>query len=311
MTRQPGHGSGVHEQAWRETKNASLESRTHQLHDEDPHPDLPACFADPQHVAEIAGTAPLPVPAPAIPASDQPNENQKKTPQRLVRTCLSSLAKTKTFGLQMQREAQRRSLHKAPYKAFVGDGLPANWTIWKRHFRDFEPILDFMHAVEYVYAAAIVLHENDPQAAWECYRRWAGLCWSGQVQQVLPKLRVWLENHGLNPEETLEEKHPHKAVHDAHRYLRNNACRMDYARYRQQGLPVTSAPMESLVKQINLRVKGTEMFWNDSVRGGEAILQIRSAALSDDGRLDTYLERRPGSPFVRRTSRKAYKLLNS
>jgi len=111
----------------------------------------------PQHVAQIAGTTPLPVPVPPLPASDQPDENQKKTPQLLVRTCLSSLANTKAFGLQMQREARRRCLDKAPYRAFVGDGLPANWTIWKKHFRDFEPIPDFMHAVEYVYAAAVVI----------------------------------------------------------------------------------------------------------------------------------------------------------
>lgn len=311
MTRQPGHGPGVHEQAWRETKNASLESRTHELHEQDPHPQLPACFADPQHVAQIAGTATLPVAAPATPGSDHQDDTRPKPVQRLVRTCLSSLDDAKAFGLQMKREAQRRSLNKAPYKAFVGDGLPANWGIWKTHFRDFEPILDFMHAVEYVYAAAIVIHENDSQAAWTCYLRWAGLCWSGQAQPVLADLLGWLQGRGLEPGQRLEENHPDKAVHDAHRYLRNNLSRMDYARYRQQGLPVTSAPMESLVKQMNLRVKGTEMFWNDGVKGGEAILQIRSAALSDDGRLETYLSRRPGSPFVRRTSGKAYASLNS
>lgn len=210
----------------------------------------------------------------------------------------------------MQREAGRRQLDQAEYKAFVGDGLPANWRIWKTHFRNFEPILDFMHAVEYVYAAALVIHVDDAPAAWDCSLRWSGLCWSGQVSQLLPELLAWLERQGLEPGQTLEEKHPHKAVHDAHRYLTNNASRMHYARYRQQGLPVTSAPMESLVKQINLRVKGTEMFWNDSVKGGEAILQIRSAALSDDGRLDTYLARRPGCCFVRRTSRTPYKPLN-
>lgn len=69
--------------------------------------------------------------------------------------------------------------------------------------------------------------------------------------------------------------------------------------------------MESLVKQINPRVKGTEMFWNDAVKGGEAILQIRAAALSDDSRLDLDLSRRPGSPFVRRTSGTTYASLNS
>ena len=53
---------------------------------------------------------------------------------------------------------------------------------------------------------------------------------------------------------------------------------MDYPTYRQQGLPVTTAWMESLVKEMNYRVKGTEMFWNDPA-GAEAILQVRSAAL--------------------------------
>jgi hypothetical protein len=307
LTRQPGHGPGVHEQAWRETKNASLESRTHQSHEHDPRPTLPACFADPRHVAELAGTAPLPISAPAVPARD--DREPEPPSRRLVRTCLSSLSNAKEFGRQLQREARRRCLPQAKFKAFVGDGLPANWTIWKTHFPDFEPILDFMHAVEYVYAAAAVIDADDPQAAWNGYLRWAELCWSGQVQQVLPELRAWLENHGLVPGQTLDEKHPHHAVHAACRYLTNNASRMDYARYRRAGLPVTSAPMESLVKQMNLRVKGTEMFWNDATRGGEAILQIRSAALSDDGRLETYLTRRPGCPFVRKTSSKAYRTL--
>jgi len=72
-----------------------------------------------------------------------------------------------------------------------------------------------------------------------------------------------------------------------------------------------TAPMESLVKQVNLRVKGTEMFWNDAEKGGESILQIRAAVLSEDGRLDTFLENRPGSPFVRRVNANAYKTLKS
>ena len=76
---------------------------------------------------------------------------------------------------------------------------------------------------------------------------------------------------------------------------------MNYPSYRRQGLPVTSSPMESLIKQINLRVKGTEMFWDDP-DGAEALLQVRAAALSDDGRLEDYLDKRPGYPFVRRTT---------
>jgi hypothetical protein len=74
---------------------------------------------------------------------------------------------------------------------------------------------------------------------------------------------------------------------------------MNYPEYRRQGMPVTTAWMESLVKEINYRAKGTEMFWNDP-EGAEAILQLRAAALCDDGRLVEHLKTRPGYPFIRR-----------
>jgi hypothetical protein len=74
---------------------------------------------------------------------------------------------------------------------------------------------------------------------------------------------------------------------------------MNYPAYRQAGLPVTTAWMESLVKEMNYRVKGTEMFWNDP-EGAEAILQVRAAALCDDERLAKHLGSRPGCPFTRR-----------
>ena len=79
-----------------------------------------------------------------------------------------------------------------------------------------------------------------------------------------------------------------------------NRQRMDYPRYRREGLPTTSALMESLVKEINYRVKGTEMFWNDP-SGAEAILQVRAAALCDDDRLARHLATRPGCSRVRRS----------
>ena len=57
---------------------------------------------------------------------------------------------------------------------------------------------------------------------------------------------------------------------------------MDYPEYRRLGLPISSAPVESTIKQINRRVKGTEKFWLEG--GAEAILQLRAAQLSQDDR---------------------------
>ena len=74
---------------------------------------------------------------------------------------------------------------------------------------------------------------------------------------------------------------------------------MDYASFRREGLPTTSAWMESAVKELNYRVKGTEMFWNNP-SGAEAILNLRAASLSDDDRLVRLLTNRPGRSTLRR-----------
>ena len=66
---------------------------------------------------------------------------------------------------------------------------------------------------------------------------------------------------------------------------------MDYPRCRRRGLPISSAPVESLIKEINKRVKGSEKFWTRA--GVEAVLQVRAAYLSDDGRDEELWSKRP------------------
>jgi hypothetical protein len=129
----------------------------------------------------------------------------------------------------------------------------------------------------------------------------ARACWQGRVAEAVEELRQGLAKRGLDEQAKLDDNDPRKPIVDAARYLRNNRDRMDYPRYRRQGLPTTSALMESLVKEVNYRVKGTEMFWNDP-EGAEAILQVRAAALCDDDRLGRYLRTRPGCSYVRRAT---------
>jgi len=301
-TRQPGHGRGVHpsgENGWRETKNASLERMT--LPDpgggEDPCPDLPTTFRTAARVAKITEK-----PGPNVdPPPDAETQRVRYAgPQRLLRTVLASMASSEDFGPMMEREARRRRFFESPRRAFVGDGLPWNWTIWRKHFRSFVPILDFIHAIHYVFNAAMCL-ASEAADGWHAYVRSITLCWQGHVDEVIREWTDACRHRGIDVEGKLPDDDPHKALLDAVRYLKNNRSRMDYPRYRRLGLPVTSSPMESLVKQINLRVKGTEMFWDDP-DGAEAILRLRAASLSDDGRLDRHLATRPGCPFVRRTT---------
>lgn len=294
-TREPGHGPGVHKAKWRETKNASFERmKSTQTHVVDPCPQLPETFRQVAHVAKIAEKAVFNVTSP-------PEERPRyQGPKRILRTCLSSLVSSAEFGPQMLREARRRKFFAAKQRVFIGDGLPWNWSIWRDYFPTFTPILDFIHAIQYLYAAAQAWAPCDEQR-WSCYLAMAEAVWQGGVDGILEQLRAELASRGVAPDDKLADDSPHLPLADAARYLQNNRQRMDYPSYRRAGLPITSSPMESLIKQVNLRVKGTEMFWNEP-HGAEAILQLRSASLSEDGRLDDYLRQRPGSPFTRRTA---------
>ncbi len=61
---------------------------------------------------------------------------------------------------------------------------------------------------------------------------------------------------------------------------------MDYPAYRREGLPLTSSHIESTIKQINARIKGSEKFWKQDC--GEALLQLRAESLSDSQPLDEF-----------------------
>jgi hypothetical protein len=305
--REPGHGPGVHlsgENGWRETKNACLISATSKSFVEDPQPEPPACFCDPKHVAKIAETEALSVAAPPAARAaavtdddDPPASHQDWRPKRRVRTVLASMKSSCEFGRQMQREAKRRRFFETMVKAFLGDGLPWNWSIWKKYFPNFTAILDFIHPLSYLFLAAKTVHPTSPDDAWSQYLAWMRGCWQGEVSQVIDELRVYQTKLG-EPPDKVPDNDPRKIVSTTTNYLDNNRDRMKYPEYRKAGLPVTTAWMESLVKEMNYRVKGTEMFWNDP-DGAEAILQLRAAALSDDERLDRHLRQRPGCAFTR------------
>jgi len=295
-------------EGWREAKNACLIRASRKIFEDDPQPEPPSCFCDPKHVARIAETEALSV-ATARPEAVAGTQAQQLAepegpvapadwqPKRLVRTVLGSVAGSHDFGKQMAREAKRRRFPEAQAKVFLGDGLPWNWSIHKKHFPDFTPILDFIHVLSYLYLAAKAVHET-AEDAWEQYLTWMRGVWQGEVVQVLEELQVWQTKRGT-PSADAPENDPRKVLAKTITYLTNNQERMGYPECRRAGLPVTTAWMKSLVKEVNYRVKGTEMFWNDPA-GAEAILRVRAAALCDDDRLAAHLGTRSGCAFTRR-----------
>jgi len=303
QTRVAGRGSGVHDPAWRETKNAAFFRMQSCTFAEDPHPQLPHVFADRRRVDQLLGEAEnaenpektrgseLSAAVP-LDAADKPDWR----PQPLFRTCLSSLCTSKQFGPMMAAEADSRGFFHASKRVFLGDGQAYNWKIQQAHFPTFTAIVDFVHVIEYVHRVARAVADNEDHA-WAIYLPSATACWQGRVAEVIAQLQDWQRRLGpLTEKHAVDETDPRWIVARTLTYLNNNRARMDYPAYRRAGLPVTSSLMESLVKEINHRVKGTEKFWNDGP-GGEAILQVRAALLSHDNRLAKHLAARPGCPY--------------
>jgi hypothetical protein len=313
-TRQSGKGPGVHlsGKGWNETKNAIFVSATSKRSGSDPEPTPPQCFFDPSHVAKLTETAKTKENAASdqdLQQSEQATAGKKSKrkqpphkPQRVHRTILSSMKNSTEFGEQMSREGKRRRFGESSRKAFVGDGLSCNWTIHAKHFSDYVPILDFVHAVSYLYRASLLCCDRS-EASWTTYSDWMRLAWQGRIDRVLEELSSHQQRLGLPPEDASDDD-PREQLRVIIGYLENNRRRMKYDEYRQAGLPTTSAWMESAIKEMNFRVKGTEMFWNNP-RGAEAILQIRSASLCDDDRLARLLSKRPGCSTLRRPTNHA------
>jgi hypothetical protein len=194
------------------------------------------------------------------------------------------------FGWQVAAEAQRRGFYQAQRRAIVGDG--GNWIapLGEEHFDGFQQVLDFVHLLVHLYAAATAAYSAEGKLAWRLYERMLRAAWAGEAQTVIDLLREQSERLGPPPDD-VRPNDPRRVVALTLAYVGNNLRRMNYPQYRREGLPVTSAAVESLVKQFNQRIKGSEKFW---LRGGvEAVLQVRAAYLSEDGRADDFHPRRP------------------
>jgi hypothetical protein len=327
LTRESGQGPGVHGPGWKEDKVACLLTLEGQTVAEDPHPQPPRCFLDAPKVDKLVReiqanhgrreenelpqleelrlgnekSVSVPAAGAATPAAAV--EEKVWPPQRTKnpRTCVATMRDCHEFGKMVAAEAHRRNFQAAAGGALLGDGSAWIWNLHQKWFRDLTPVVDFVHALTYLYVTATVLASGVSER-WQWYVAWMTLLWQGRVREVINDLEERLQRLGPFPDDgPLPPTDPREVLRRTLTYLKNNEPRMSYAEYRKQGLPTSSSMVESLIKEINYRVKGTEKSW-DNPEGAEAILQVRAALLSDDDRLAEHMASRRGSPFRRHTT---------
>jgi hypothetical protein len=275
-------------QHWRESKIGCLLSMRSDVADADPAPEFPDWLASSEAVRELAKMAEKsPLNEPASPSNDETPVGDSGSdlsgydpPELIRREVLASGADAAGFGWQLEARAWQLAFPAAARQAFVADGAAVNWNLQRTHFPRATPILDLMHALSYAYAAA--------KASGASYRAWAKLIWQGQVLQVIAELREQQARLGTVPSDPTSDD-PQAAVSRALVYYQHQQSRMNYPRYRQLGLPLTSSHIESTIKQINRRVKGSEKFWDREA--GEAVLQLRADTLCDSQPLTAFWQR--------------------
>lgn len=296
-----GLGAGVRGQAWVDTKVACLVTYQAREHTEDPQPEVPSKLMDRKAVQEICRqmalihgksqetTKPRSSESAKTDAERQEEKERIVKPEPLVRTAVATQQKIEEFGWMVAAEAKRRGFYEAPRKAFVGDG--GNWVdpFGALHFPDWIQVLDFMHGMTHLYGGASAAYGKDTREAWDLYKRLVTKMWKGEVGSLIRMLENQVKRIGKPPEKA-SASDPRKIVELTLQYVRRNAHRMDYPTYRKLRLPISSAPVESLIKQLNQRVKGTEKFWHCNRL--EAILQSRAAYLSEDGRAEKFWSER-------------------
>lgn len=300
---------------WHEYKAGVLQGLKSEVHTDDPCPQIPAFYLQQERIdkwarqitsvaAKTASDESVPTSAAAsaittkdavsvdaaviAPADIQPHGYDP--PQVVDREVTATRANSQQFGRQLAARSWSLGLFGSPRKAFLGDGQNWIWTEWERHFKayDFVPILDFIHALTHVYAAAMA--GQDQATGWQVYQRWITWVWQGRVVDVIAELAIRQQELGP-PSPDDGQTSPRTLVTNTLTYLQNQQSRMNYPEYRRQGLPITSAHMESTVKLINRRVKGSEKYWTD--RGAEALLQLTADLLSTSQPLTEFWQARP------------------
>jgi hypothetical protein len=291
---------------WREDQIGLIISMKSTQAEIDPCPEIPKTFVDQQHIVQLTRQLKPVTGATEAEVTTAHGQGESKEedpiwepPQVEHREVLATRRGWAAFGSQLAQAAWARGFYQAERRAFVGDGARSNWTLWRNRFSSFTPILDFIHALTYVFAAAQA-GRTFPQG-WKWYVRWITLIWQGQVATVIAELAERQAELGPPTAEDGDGS-VRRIVARSLTYLQNNQERMRYADYRRQGLPITSSHIESTIKQINHRVKGSEKFW--STMGSETVLQLRADLLSDSRPLDAFWQARQNRSTGQRPYRK-------
>ena len=135
-------------------------------------------------------------------------------------------------------------------------------------------ILDLIHALDKLWKAAYVFHDEGSLEAELWVRQRTLRILRGQVSGVVQGLRQCVTKLKLSDAQA-------KTLSGVANYLYRNRHRMRYDHYLAQGWPIASGPVEGACKNlIKDRMERSGMRWTEAM--AEAIVKLRAIYLSGD-----------------------------
>jgi hypothetical protein len=206
-----------------------------------------------------------------------------------TRSVRATMESWETLGNRLSALADTRGYARARQRVCIGDGAAAIRSIKDRCFPDAVFILDWAHAVEHLHQAAQAGFGPGPKAeSW--FESQKERLWHGRLSKILSQIERLCRRAGPPPKRAAEND-PRRILANNLHYFQTNRAAMNYPAFRKNGWPLGSGIIESTVKQIGKRLKGTEKHW--SLSGVEQTLHVLAHLISDDGAWDDFWKRCP------------------
>ena len=224
----------------------------------------------------------------AIPCPEQA-QVKYHGPSPLTRSVLGTMESWETLGDRLSALAHARGYGRAAQRVCIGDGAATVRSLKNRCFPDAVFILDWAHAVGHLHQTAQAAFGPGPQAvAWA--ERQEDRLWNGRLTPLIAQIARLSRQAGAPPKNA-SDADPRRILANNLLYFQTNRSAMNYPAFRQNGWPLGSGIIESTIKQVGKRLKGTEKHWN--VSGAECTLQVIAHMISGDRRGDDFWKRCP------------------
>lgn len=224
----------------------------------------------------------------ATPCPESPGQ-EYEGPAARNRSVTATMGDWEALGDHASALADRRGYGRAVHKVCLSDGAGSIASQRQRCFPDATFILDHKHAVEHLHQTAQAGFGSGSKAeSW--FDRQKERLWNGRVRLIIKDIAGLCRKAGPPPKGAAETDRRRILATNLH-YFETNREGMDYPRFRKNGWPIGSGIVESTIKQLGKRLKGSEKHW--VIDGAESTLQVMAHLIAEDGSWNEFWKRCP------------------